>query len=79
MNRKVYWDLVVVYVKIYVLGAIKKYGVVLIKNVFLVGFVRVTLATLPGLNQRSFSLTKSHRELRRTSRFGRFVDLSSAS
>ena len=70
MNRKVYWDLSCVCVKIDVLGAIKSTEFVLVIKHVLVRFVRVTLATLPGQDQRSFSSTKSRRELRRTSSFG---------
>ena len=58
--------------KIDVLGAIKSTEFVLVIKRVLVRFVRVTLASLPGQDQRSFSSTNSRRELRRTSSFGTF-------
>ena len=61
-----------VHVKIHVLRAIKSMEFVLVIKRVLVRFMRVTLATLPGLDQRSFSSTKNRRELRRTSSFGTF-------
>ena len=59
-------------VKIHVLRAIKSTEFVLVIKRVLVRFVRVTLATLPGLDQKSFSSTKNRRELQRTSSFGTF-------
>ena len=72
MNRKVYGGLSGVCFKIDVLGAIEITEVVLVIRRVLEGFVRVRLATPPGLDQRSFSSTKSRREFRRRSSFGTF-------
>ena len=59
-------------VKIHVFGDCKVRSLCFVIKRVLVGFVRVTLATPPGLDQRSFSWTKSRRELRRTSSFDTF-------